>query len=96
MTEKRFRNNGSLIFDRNKPLNTYDVVDLLNELYEENQELKWSNKMLRVNKKDCELGRREEVKRWEKLYNDRVNFITILQKRLKENGLNPYITEERK
>lgn len=39
MTEKRFKNNGTLIFDNKTPLNTFEVVDKLNELHEENREL---------------------------------------------------------
>ena len=40
MTEKRFRHNGSMIFDDRKALNTIDVVELLNNLHEENEQLK--------------------------------------------------------
>lgn len=40
MTEKRFRNNGSMIFDNEKPMNTIEVVDLLNNQHEENEQLK--------------------------------------------------------
>lgn len=40
MTEKRFKNNGTLIFDNKTPLNTFEVVDKLNELHEENEQLK--------------------------------------------------------
>lgn len=71
-----------------------EVVEWLNELHEENEQLKWSNKILRVNKKDCELGRRNEIKRWEALDKDRLKCIRILQKRLKKHGLSPYIVED--
>lgn len=37
---KRFKNNGTLIFDNKTPLNTFEVVDKLNELHEENQKMK--------------------------------------------------------
>ena len=45
MTEnKRFINNGSMIFENKPPLretlSRFEIVDLLNELYEENVELK--------------------------------------------------------
>lgn len=37
MTSKRFKNNGTLIFDGATPLNTFEVVDKLNELEEERE-----------------------------------------------------------
>ena len=40
MAEKRFKNNGSLIFDNTTPLTTFEVVDKLNELAEENEQSK--------------------------------------------------------
>lgn len=68
-----------------------EVVDKLNEQEEEIQRLKWSNKILRVNKKDCEFGRKEERKRWLKMDEMRIEHIQLLQKRLKENGLSIYV-----
>lgn len=40
MTEKRFKHNGSLIFENGKVLNTLEVVDLLNTFNDENEQLK--------------------------------------------------------
>ena len=71
--------------------NWNNVVDKLNEQEEEIQRLKWSNKILRVNKKDCEFGRREERKSWVKMDKMRIEHIRLLQKRLKENGLSIYV-----
>lgn len=68
-----------------------EVVDLLNGQEEEIQQLKWSNKILRTNKKSCELGRREARKRWVKMDKMRIEHIQLLQKRLKENGLSIYV-----
>lgn len=67
------------------------IIDRLNKQEEEIRQLKWSNKILRVNKKDCEFGRREERKRWVKMDEMRIEHIRILQKRLKKNGLSIYI-----
>lgn len=67
------------------------IVDRLNEQEEIIQQLKWSNKILRANRKDCEFGRRNERKNWEKLDKMRIEYIRFLQKRLKENGLSIYI-----
>lgn len=50
MTEKRFKNNGTLIFDNKTPLNTFEVVDKLNALHEENQSLKFQLDECRNNK----------------------------------------------
>lgn len=71
--------------------NIYQVVRRLNEQEDEIQQLKWSNKVLRANRKDCELGRREERKRWLKMDKMRIEHIQLLQKRLKENGLSIYV-----
>lgn len=99
MTEKRFTTDGIDIID-NRQLIEYVVlekqgrelvVDLLNEQEEEIRRLKWSNKILRANKKDCELGRKEERKRWNNMDKMRVEHIRLLQKRLKENGLSIYV-----
>lgn len=70
-----------------------EIVDLLNELYEENKQLKQSNKLLRINKKDCEKGRINERKSFEKFDKSRVEHIRFLQKRLKDNGLSIYKNE---
>lgn len=67
------------------------IIDRLNDQEEEIQRLKWSNKILRANKKDCEFGRREERKRWVKMDEMRIEHIRVLQKRLKKNGLSIYI-----
>lgn len=67
------------------------VVDRLNNQEDEIQQLKWSNKVLRANRKDCELGRREERKRWLKMDKMRIEHIQLLQKRLKDNGLSIYV-----
>lgn len=74
--------------------------DLLNEqdkrikeLEKENEELKWSKKILRANKKDCELGRRYEREQWLKMDNMRVEQIQFYKKRLKKNGLSIYIND---
>ena len=40
---KRFKHNGSMIFDGEKPLTTIEVVDLLNMFDYENKELKEDN-----------------------------------------------------
>lgn len=52
MTEKRFTNtdNGFIVDykSKQKVLNLYDVVELLNELHEENKKLKQVNEMLQM------------------------------------------------
>ena len=73
--------------------NIYHVVRRLNEQDERIRELEWSNKILRANRKDCELGRRNERKNWESIDKMRVEHIQFLQKRLKENGLSIYMNE---
>ena len=73
------------------PLRNDEIIKLLNEQEEEIQRLKWSNKILRVNKKDCEFGRKEERKRWVKMDEMRIEHIRLLQKRLKKNGLSIYV-----
>ena len=73
------------------PLRNDEIIKLLNEQEEEIQRLKWSNKILRANKKNCELGRREERKRWIKMDEMRIEHIRLLQKRLKKNGLSIYV-----
>lgn len=75
----------------NEELWNSKVVDRLNEQEDEIQQLKWSNKVLRTNRKSCELGRREERKRWLKMDKMRIEHIQLLQKRLKENGLSIYV-----
>lgn len=78
-------------YQTNEELWNSMIIDRLNEQEEEIQRLKWSNKILRVNKKDCEFGRREERKRWVKMDEMRIEHIRVLQKRLKKNGLSIYI-----
>lgn len=65
----------------------------IKELEEENAQLKWSNKILRVNRKDCELGRRNERKNWIKMDEMRIRHIKFLQNRLKKNGLSVYMND---
>lgn len=72
-------------------LEANSLCKLLNEQEEKIQQLKWSNKILRANKKDCEFGRREERKRWKNMDKMRIEHIRLLQKRLKKNGLSIYI-----
>ena len=62
----------------------------LNELAKENERLRLANKILRANKKSCELGRRTERKKWKNFDKMRVKYIRFLQKKLKENGLSIY------
>lgn len=78
-------------YQTNEELWNSMIIDRLNEQEEEIRRLKWSNKILRVNKKDCEFGRREERKRWVKMDEMRIEHIRVLQKRLKKNGLSIYI-----
>ena len=40
MTKKRFTMKGSTILENNEEITAWDCCDLLNELHEENQELK--------------------------------------------------------
>lgn len=40
MTQKRFTMKGSTILENNEEITAWDCCDLLNELHEENQELK--------------------------------------------------------
>ena len=68
-----------------------EIIKRLNNQEDEIQQLKWSNKVLRANRKDCELGRREERKRWLKMDKMRIEHIQLLQKRLKENSLSIYV-----
>ena len=78
-------------YQTNEELWNSMIIDRLNEQEEEIRRLKWSNKILRVNRKDCEFGRREERKRWVKMDEMRIEHIRLLQKRLKENGLSIYV-----
>lgn len=61
MTEKRFKHNGSLIFENGKPLNTLEVVDLLNTLNDENIQI--TNKFVEQDK-EIQLLRKEINKMW--------------------------------
>lgn len=84
-----------------------EVVDILNnyentvfhkderikELEKENEQLRWSKKILRANKKDCELGMKYEREQWLKMDNMRIEHIRFLQKRLKKNGLSIYMND---
>ena len=92
-SEQNLENHLNRIYDNHEGKVIFDeeIVDLLNEQEEEIRRLKWSNKILRVNKKDCEFGRREERKRWVKMDEMRIEHIRLLQKRLKENGLSIYV-----
>lgn len=58
--------------------NARKVCDLLNMQEEEIKRLKWSNKILRANKKDCEFGRKKERKRWENMDKMRIEHIQLL------------------
>ena len=67
-----------------------ELVDLLNDYEEQISALKYSNKILRINKKDCEKGRTRERKQFNKFDETRVKRIRFLENRLKENGLSIY------
>lgn len=60
MTEdKRFQNNGSMIFDNRTPLTTNETVDLLNKLHEVNQQLKKEILFFQKELRDCHWKSRE-------------------------------------
>lgn len=60
MTEdKRFQNNGSMIFDNRIPLTTNETVDLLNNLHEVNQQLKKEILFFQKELRDCSWKSRE-------------------------------------
>ena len=67
------------------------IIERLNNQENEIQQLKWSNKILRANRKDCERGRVFERKQWVKMDEMRIEHIRLLQKRLKKNGLSIYV-----
>lgn len=88
------KDNGEyILFDECDKEHANDLINILNEYEERIRELKWSNKILRANRKGCERGRIFERKQWEKTDKMRVKYIKFLQKRLKKNGLSFYIND---
>ena len=62
--------NSAFIGERDALDTAIELCELLNGLYNENKKLKYSNKILRLNKKSCEKGRKYER---EKDLNDKLN-----------------------
>lgn len=71
MTEKRFTTKifdlmyaiYTLIYDEGRFIDQEKVCDLLNELYEENEQLKKENKELKEQLKDCTKKTKEEIRK---------------------------------
>lgn len=105
MTGKRFRvskvfelNNPFPIYDIDCPLTQKEASDLLNSLYEDNEELKeeiarqkFSKRIMRENIKDYERAIKRLRKSYEEFDEMRLERIRFLENRLKKNGLSIYV-----